>query len=926
MLSFQKGKMKIKTVLLFFVFLLFYTPLSHSIENQDCLDCHGDASNFDMESPDEARLLVNSVDFNESIHKDFSCTDCHDSINDLPHDEKLPLVDCKSCHDDVMEVYSKSLHGLASANNDPLAPHCWDCHSKHNIRPQKDPKSKTNPINIPVMCGACHAENAPVALARNIEQHNILQHYEESIHGEGLIKKGLTVTAVCTSCHTGHNVLPHNDPNSTINRNNVVKTCTQCHALIEQVHRKIIDGKLWEEEPQKVPICIDCHQPHEIRKVYYDEGVSDRDCMLCHSNNLETADKRSLKAVNTDDLAHSTHKDARCAQCHTGTNAALERPCEPITAKVDCSICHAEAVEDHKQGTHGKLLAKGDSEAPDCLDCHGGHKNLSKKDPESPIFPKNIPTLCGKCHRDGEKVASRKTSTQEHIIGSYTMSIHGKGLIESGLVVTAMCSDCHTPHKVLPKKDPESSVNPENVPKTCGKCHYGIQEAFSKSIHSPLVAKTDKELPVCSDCHTAHAISRTDQPDFKQDIMRTCGRCHEKLSESYFDTYHGKVSKLGSAGAAKCYDCHGSHDILPPNDTNSHLSRKNIVATCEKCHKGSNKRFAGYLTHATHHDPRKYPALFITFWGMTALLVGTFVFFGLHTLAWLPLSFKEMKLHKEKKKEGQLLFKRFDPIIRQMHFVLIISFFGLALTGMTLKFSYMPWAVWLSHALGGFKAAGVIHRVCAIIMFTVFIIHLGVVIQRKKNSGKTWWNLLAGTSSLVPNLTDAKDFLQTMKWFLRMGPRPTYGKWTYWEKFDYFAVFWGVAIIGSTGLMLWFPEFFTRFFPGWFINVATIIHSDEALLAVGFIFTIHFFNTHFRPDKFPMDMAMFTGKVSVEELKKDKPRYYEELKASGELDKNLEQESPKEFRFWAAIFGTAALIIGFTLVLFILWSMTFGYK
>ena len=79
----------------------------------------------------------------------------------------------------------------------------------------------------------------------------------------------------------------------------------------------------------------------------------------------------------------------------------------------------------------------------------------------------------------------------------------------------------------------------------------------------------------------------------------------------------------GREGAAKCYDCHGTHDILPPTDPASHLSRQNIVATCAQCHAGSHRRFAGYLTHATHHDPQKYPCLFWTFWGMTALLVGT---------------------------------------------------------------------------------------------------------------------------------------------------------------------------------------------------------------------------------------------------------------------------------------------------------------
>jgi hypothetical protein len=135
-----------------------------------------------------------------------------------------------------------------------------------------------------------------------------------------------------------------------------------------------------------------------------------------------------------------------------------------------------------------------------------------------------------------------------------------------------------------------------------------------------------------------------------------------------------------------------------------------------------------------------------------------------------------------------------------------------------------------------------------------------------------------------------------------------------------------VAIIGSTGFVLWFPEWCTYVLPGWFINVATIIHSDEALLATGFIFTVHFFNTHFRPEKFPMDTVMFTGRVSVNELKREKPRYYQELVESGELEERTVGPAPKEFRFWSTIFGATAVIVGLSLVVFIIWSMIWGYR
>ena len=126
--------------------------------------------------------------------------------------------------------------------------------------------------------------------------------------------------------------------------------------------------------------------------------------------------------------------------------------------------------------------------------------------------------------------------------------------------------------------------------------------------------------------------------------------------------------------------------------------------------------------------------------------------------------------------------------------------------------------------------------------------------------------------------------------------------------------------------MLWFPEAFTHFLPGWVINVATIIHSDEALLAAGFIFTIHFFNTHFRPEKFPMDTVIFTGRMSLEELKRERPAEYEALVASGELEKRLADPMPPEMVRAIKIFAWIALIVGMSLVVGIIYAMIFVYK
>jgi cytochrome b subunit of formate dehydrogenase len=313
---------------------------------------------------------------------------------------------------------------------------------------------------------------------------------------------------------------------------------------------------------------------------------------------------------------------------------------------------------------------------------------------------------------------------------------------------------------------------------------------------------------------------------------------------------------------------------------------------------------------------------------MTFLLIGVFGFFGLHLLLWFPRSLMGLK-HKRRERDSltdKYFIRRFEPNQRLTHIFVIISFEMLAFTGMILKFSNMEWAGYLARLIGGVHVAGVIHRIGAVITFGYFFFHLFMLIRTKIRKKIPAGRFVFGKSSLMFNKQDVKDFVATIKWFVGRGPRPEYGRWTYWEKFDYMAVFWGVAVIGFSGLILWFPELFTRIFPGWLINVAQIIHSDEALLAVGFIFTIHFFNTHLRPDAFPMDTVIFTGLVPMADYKLERPREYEELKASGRLRKVLvKRETIPAWEKVVKVFGYFFLVFGLTLVGLIIYSVLTGY-
>jgi cytochrome b subunit of formate dehydrogenase len=268
---------------------------------------------------------------------------------------------------------------------------------------------------------------------------------------------------------------------------------------------------------------------------------------------------------------------------------------------------------------------------------------------------------------------------------------------------------------------------------------------------------------------------------------------------------------------------------------------------------------------------------------------------------------------------GGRYYRRFGPIERVMHALLMLTFIGCALTGVPLLFADHEWAGTLVGLMGGFRGAALIHRICAALMTVVFVGHVLRVFVRAFLA-EDWLAYFWGPSSLVPNLKDGQDIVGMFKWFFGKGPKPQFDRYTYWEKFDYWAVFWGMFIIGGSGFMLWFPMFFSQFLPGWVFNVAMIVHGEEALLAVGFIFTIHFFNGHLRPEKFPMDLVIFTGRLPEHELKDERQVEYARLVSQGRLSA-IQAPAPtaSEVTF-ARVLGSVGLILGILTILAIIYS------
>jgi cytochrome b subunit of formate dehydrogenase len=668
--------------------------------------------------------------------------------------------------------------------------------------------------------------------------------------------------------------------------------------------------------------CLNCHGQSELAQAL----PASRRVMVAPSTApvraADTAPRAGLY-VKSDALTGSVHAKLSCVDCHTQAKT-LPHPAK--LGPVNCnSSCHATANSDYLQGAHAEAVARGDAKAPTCATCHGGHDILPKKDRQSRIFPLNIVKICGDCHEKHSTTDGR--DGQQHI-QHYLESVHGKAVTQGGMSVAATCADCHSNHKVLPAKNTASTVNRENIALTCGRCHTGVSEVYLASVHGQQLAKGDPKAPVCSDCHTAHSISRTDTPTFKLDIVTECGQCHDKpipgsptnmtLYESYRESYHGQVTRLGFERAARCSSCHGSHDITRVSDPASRLNPQTRIDTCRQCHKDADVKFASYQAHADPTNSERSPVLFGVRWYFIIMMSGAFGFFGLHSVLWFSRSLMERIKHGPHPKfhHSKNRIKRFNRVDRVNHAFVIMSFFGLTITGLPLLYADKHWGQTLVTMLGGPNAAGYFHRFFALMLIGNFVVHGVGVIRRFKHHGIK--QMLLGPTTMLPRWRDFTDCFGMWKWFVRGGAKPKFDRWTYWEKFDYVAEVGGSGIIGVTGLMLWFPVFFSHYMPGWMFNVAQYIHGYEALLAIGFIFTIHFFNAHLRLEKFPVDDVMFSGSLPEEEFKEERAEEYARLVAKGQLDALRVGPPSAWYRVFAMLMGMLAMAIGTTLVVLII--------
>ncbi len=349
------------------------------------------------------------------------------------------------------------------------------------------------------------------------------------------------------------------------------------------------------------------------------------DCLSCHGDkSLQDASGHSV-GVDAHTFGASIHGSLKCGDCHT---AIKDYPHPDQVTPVKCESCHA----DQAAGLVGSVHANR-AEHP-CTSCHGdAHSIFPKEDPRSAVYALNIPRTCGACH--GNEALAKKHGLP-NIYPMYIDSIHGFALSKEGLLVAANCQSCHGSHHILSHKDLLSPTYKVNIPKTCGSCHAGITDNYLGGVHGKAVAAGDLNAPVCTDCHTAHAILQPTEATFRMQSTPICGSCHKEKLSTYRDTFHSQLGALGGyVETARCWDCHGAHDVLPASDPRSPIAPANLVATCGKCHVGANASFVQYQPHANAHNRKLNPGLYFVRLFMNLLLISVLTFFVIHTLLWL---------------------------------------------------------------------------------------------------------------------------------------------------------------------------------------------------------------------------------------------------------------------------------------------------
>jgi len=667
-----------------------------------------------------------------------------------------------------------------------------------------------------------------------------------------------------------------------------------------------VDQKVLKTSVHSRLSCVSCHVGFKADELPHKENIEPILCSSCHKN----APVKHLFHPRMFKISElSGNADVNCKTCH-GTHdvKSTKSPTSKFySANLTeaCGSCHREVKIEYIQSIHHRAFVEKLPFAPNCMTCHKSKISKTYVQRDSVAGKIAQEKICLACHLEKPEV-SKLIPIKSSFIKAYENSVHGQALLK-GNSKAANCVDCHGSHLVIKGTDEKSSVSKFNVVQTCAKCHDKIAKEFVESSHGVALAKRNMDAPTCTDCHGEHNILSPNDPrapvSFRNLSVQVCSPCHSsvKLSEKYglspkqvqsFElSYHGLAIKGGATEAANCASCHGYHNIKPSTDSTSSIHKANLVKTCGQCHPGANQRFAEGKIHVIETENDE-PILYLIS-NIYIVLIVTIIgsMFVHNTIDFIRRAKRRKMIQRGLIVEvhhGHALYLRMTLNERIQHFLLMISFFALVITGFALRF---PDAWWVRHLRelipGFFEWRSLIHRIAAVVMVADSIYHIFYLAFTER--GRQLFK------DLLPNFQDVKDAIGMIKFNLGISPvKPKLDRFSYVEKAEYWALIWGTVVMTITGIIMWFENTFIGIFTKLGYDIARTIHYFEAWLAFLAILVWHFYYVILNPDVYPMNLAWIKGTITEEEMADEHPLELERIKKQQEEQQKQEANKISE--------------------------------
>ncbi len=682
-------------------------------------------------------------------------------------------------------------------------------------------------------------------------------------------------------------------------------SCLECHSDQELAMRKegkklslFVDEKAFAQSVHKSLDCVDCHEKFDGDATPHRKPMVAVDCASCHE---DTAKKHAFHPR----LAAKevpAGEDTNCTACH-GTHAVAAVKSRAFAFNDGpqaeaCGKCHQEAREHFAASAHGRAFAAHEQNAPECLTCH-----------RQPVVPVRgaKPTLeqklaqtkqCESCHVGKENVAGQSLRGVK-FVSSFDRSVHGAALY-GGKVAAANCVDCHGAHEMNRALIGNARINKARVADTCATCHEQPAHEFSESAHAAALRKGNFDSAACTDCHGEHDIRGHKDPSSpvneKNVAQQVCANCHASLRltqkyglpsnsfQTFSDSYHGLAVRGGAVEVVNCASCHNSHAIKSSSDPTSTINKANLAKTCGQCHPGANTRFAVGKVHvspeAANGKDGNNPILYLISTLYVILIVvvvgGMFVH---NALDFFKKTRRKLAIQKgliEEEHIAHRLYLRMTAHERVQHGLLVLSFVLLVVTGFMLRYPEAWWVVGIRNlSVRAFQWRGWMHRLAGVVMLAGGAWHVGYLAFTKPGR-----SLLR---DLLPKWRDLTDPIGVLKYNLGLAPtKPAFGRFSYIEKAEYWALVWGTLLMGATGAILWFENTSMGLVTKLGFDISRTIHFYEAILATLAIIVWHFYFVIFNPDIYPMNLAWLTGRMSEKEMLEEHPLELARLKKTEE--------------------------------------------